>query len=211
MKILKKIVIGIGILALLLCGLIVLCAINPDIEKKLACLVPQKEETVEPALSDPGIAIEEEITARQAKEGVSENGIPEETAEKKPGASGETYEIIGPQDSTKNTSQNNNKGANGYEIPSELKGKHLYRQIYANAVNAAFQPTESVEVSAIKDIIEAVYNDHPELFWLNTAFTASMTATISVRRLIWNSMILPRIYPRPWKHSAMKPVRFCGR
>lgn len=53
--------------ALLLCGLIVLCAINPDIEKKLACLVPQKEETVEPALSDPGIAIEEEITARQAK------------------------------------------------------------------------------------------------------------------------------------------------
>lgn len=233
MKILKKIVIGIGILALLLCGLIVLCAINPDIEKKLASLVPQKEETVEPALSDPEIAIEEEITARQAKEGVSENGIPAETTEEKPGASGETYEIIGPQDSAKNTSQNNNKGANGYEIPSELdvqvptevsgkggyqpitentqqlgtgsggenntnlgygetgdgltfdaafypyyqmldeKGKHLYRQIYANAnaVNAAFQPIESVEVSAIKDIIEAVYNDHPELFWLNTAFT----------------------------------------
>ena len=99
-----------------------------------------------------------------------------------------------------------------YQMLDE-KGKHLYRQIYANAnaVNAAFQPIESVEVSAIKDIIEAVYNDHPELFWLNTAFTASMTATISVRRLIWNSMILPRIYPRPWKHSAMKPVRFCGR
>ena len=229
MKILKKIVIGIGILALLLCGLIVLCAINPDIEKKLASLVPQREETVEPALSDPEIAIEEEITAHQAKEGVSENGIPEETTE----ASGETYEVIDSQDSAKNTSENDNKGANGYEIPSELdvqvptevsgkggyqpitentqqlgtgsggenttnlgygetgdgltfdavfypyyqmldeKGKHLYRQIYANAnaVNAAFQPIESVEVSAIKDIIEAVYNDHPELFWLNTAFT----------------------------------------
>ena len=140
MKILKKIVIGIGILALLLCGLIVLCAINPDIEKKLASLVPQKEETVEPALSDPEIAIEEEITARQAKEGVSENGIPEGTTEEKPGASGETYEVIGPQDSAKNTPGNNNKGVNGYEIPSELdvqvptevSGKGGYQPITEN-------------------------------------------------------------------------------
>ena len=52
------------------------------------------------------------------------------------------------------------------------KGKHLYRQIFANAnaFNGAFQPIEAVPVSEIKNAIMAVYNDHPELFWLNTAF-----------------------------------------
>ncbi len=52
------------------------------------------------------------------------------------------------------------------------KGKHLYRQIFANAnaFNGAFQPIEAAPVSEIKNAIMAVYNDHPELFWLNTAF-----------------------------------------
>lgn len=52
------------------------------------------------------------------------------------------------------------------------KGRHLYRQIFANAnaFNGAFQPIEAVPVSEIKNAIMAVYNDHPELFWLNTAF-----------------------------------------
>lgn len=40
----------------------------------------------------------------------------------------------------------------------------------ANAFNGAFQPIEAVPVSEIKNAIMAVYNDHPELFWLNTAF-----------------------------------------
>ena len=52
------------------------------------------------------------------------------------------------------------------------KGQHLYRQIFANAnaFNGAFAPIEAVPVSEIKNAIMAVYNDHPELFWLNTAF-----------------------------------------
>lgn len=55
----------------------------------------------------------------------------------------------------------------------DAKGQHLYRQIYANAtvLNEAFVPIEAVPVSEIKDVIMAVYNDHPELFWLNTIFT----------------------------------------
>lgn len=55
----------------------------------------------------------------------------------------------------------------------DSKGQHLYRQIFANAtvMNAAFVPIEAVPVSQLKDVVMAVYNDHPELFWLNTVFT----------------------------------------
>lgn len=48
----------------------------------------------------------------------------------------------------------------------DQKGQHIYRQIYANAtvMNAAFVPIEAVPVSEIKNVVMAVYNDHPELF-----------------------------------------------
>lgn len=53
------------------------------------------------------------------------------------------------------------------------KGKHLYRQIYANgnALNQAFAPVESVTARELRNIFSAVYNDHPELFWMETAYS----------------------------------------
>lgn len=58
-----------------------------------------------------------------------------------------------------------------YEMLDD-KGKHLYRQIYANAnaLNQAFSPVEQVMASQLKNVFMAVYNDHPELFWLETAY-----------------------------------------
>ena len=52
------------------------------------------------------------------------------------------------------------------------KGKHVYRQIYANAneLYQEFAPVESVTAGELKNIFSAVYNDHPELFWMETAF-----------------------------------------
>lgn len=49
----------------------------------------------------------------------------------------------------------------------------VYRQIYANtmAVNAAFVPVKDVTVEQLKNIFNAVYNDHPELFWLDTSYS----------------------------------------
>lgn len=57
------------------------------------------------------------------------------------------------------------------------KGKHLYRQIYANAsvLNAAFLPVEEIEASQLKNVFYAVFNDHPELFWLETAYFCKYT------------------------------------
>ena len=52
-------------------------------------------------------------------------------------------------------------------------GKTLYRQVVANAqvVNNAFRPVTECSGSDVKKIMDAVYNDHPELFWLNTKYS----------------------------------------
>ena len=51
-------------------------------------------------------------------------------------------------------------------------GQRIYRQIYANAkvVNPSFAPVEPVTAQKLRDVISAVYNDHPELFWLDTSY-----------------------------------------
>ena len=48
----------------------------------------------------------------------------------------------------------------------------LYRQIYANAiaVNGIFTPVEKVGPEQLKNVFMAVVNDHPEIFWLDSAY-----------------------------------------
>lgn len=52
-------------------------------------------------------------------------------------------------------------------------GQALYRQIYANAngMIKTFMPCQDITVNALKTVFEAVYNDHPELFWLETGYS----------------------------------------
>ncbi|MBO5293241.1 MAG: hypothetical protein J6B10_08700 [Lachnospiraceae bacterium] len=59
-----------------------------------------------------------------------------------------------------------------YYAMLDEKGKHVYRQIYANAneLYSTFAPVESVSAGELKNIFSAVVNDHPELFWLETAY-----------------------------------------
>lgn len=51
--------------------------------------------------------------------------------------------------------------------------QHVYRQIYANANvgNTSFAPIEKVNTDQLKYVFEAVINDHPELFWLDTRYS----------------------------------------
>ena len=52
------------------------------------------------------------------------------------------------------------------------KGKHLYRQIYANAnaLNKAFTPVEEVNANQLKTAFTALFCDQPQLFWMDTAY-----------------------------------------
>lgn len=60
-----------------------------------------------------------------------------------------------------------------YYAMLDEQGQHIYRQIYANAkaLIQAFSPVEPVKTGKLKNIFEAVYNDHPELFWLDTGYS----------------------------------------
>lgn len=57
--------------------------------------------------------------------------------------------------------------------------QQIYSQIYANALalNASFAPVTAVSVYQLKNVFEAVYNDHPELFWLETGYSCKYFRT----------------------------------
>lgn len=59
-----------------------------------------------------------------------------------------------------------------YYAMLDEKRKHVYRQIYANACElySVFSPVEPVTAGELKNIFSAVINDHPELFWMETAY-----------------------------------------
>lgn len=50
--------------------------------------------------------------------------------------------------------------------------KEVYAQVYANAIayESSFVPVSQVSVSDVVEIMEAVYSDHPELFYLSTKY-----------------------------------------
>ncbi len=245
MKILRNIIVGIGVLAALLCALIILSAANPGITQTLSSLlsgdgIPSKEEESEESIEDEASELSDQLSdppseaEEEGEEPEDDSALPEEEEEMGARLSVQRQ----PEEPERGTSDPESSGAsvrgmNGYEPPAESgvnvpeavsgksgyqpitekseelpdaeggeytsdlgygetgdnlsfdsifypyyqmldqKGQHLYRQIYANAAayNAAFVPIEAVPVSELKNVVMAVYNDHPELFWLNTIFT----------------------------------------
>lgn len=57
--------------------------------------------------------------------------------------------------------------------------KRVYRQVFANgsALNKSFTPVVALSVEQAKTVVEAVYNDHPELFWLEAEFSCKYLGT----------------------------------
>lgn len=250
MKILKGIITGIGVLAALLCALIIMSAVNPGVTRGLSSLLSgdgfsSEEDEQEEAGQESGQEddfFEEAQDLREAldsvempefmdiasdiepEEEVEEEEEPRETVARQP-----DIPVTDSSDDDEEPKEERVRGTNGYEQPLQsdvkiptivrgktgyepiteqseaadeneysgltygelgdaltfdpvfypyyqmldAKGQHVYRQIYANAVamNEAFIPIEEVTVPEIKNAITAVYNDHPELFWLNTTFT----------------------------------------
>lgn len=64
----------------------------------------------------------------------------------------------------------------------------LYKQIYANAneLKEIFLPIVDIKVEEVKNTFEALYNDHPELFWLNTSYSYKYTESKKCVQIILN-------------------------
>lgn len=68
-----------------------------------------------------------------------------------------------------------------YSIINETQ-RAVYRQIYANAnaQNKHFAPVEDITANDLKNAFTSVVNDHPELFWVDTAYKYQYTPKGSV-------------------------------
>ena len=63
-----------------------------------------------------------------------------------------------------------------YQMLNEEE-KRLYKQVCANieSLKIKFIPTTDITIKEVNTVIEAVYNDHPEFFWLNTNYSYKYT------------------------------------
>lgn len=232
MGILKKILYGILGFFVLCCGVIVLCAVKPELSTQIADALKLNENDEYPMSPVPGRSSEQSsgggtadgaVTNALLTEEPGESGQPgydnrpvymplsdtEQDGETQPRpdlyADPGTYGVIAPASVV---------GRSGYEpiqeesseiddeeaaeIREEIgygetgdgltfdiwfypyyamlddTGQHLYRQIYANALalNERFAPIEDVPASALRNVFAAVYNDHPELFFMETAYAS---------------------------------------
>lgn len=203
MKVVNKIMIGIAVLCLLLCGGILVFALNPDMTSSLAQklygntvdMPPGTEETGEGQTSGNGNI---SVTLPNGMPGemngyvapsMDQMQIPEDVS----GRTGftpvqpEEQQILDQE--AQNLKETLGSGETGeglsfsaeeypyYQMLSENQ-QSVYRQIYANAQNLTekFAPEKTVSASDVKTAFEAVIGDHPEMFWLETGYSSKYLA-----------------------------------
>lgn len=183
MKILKRILYFVLALIMLLCAFILICAFNPALTDSLAGLISGQKQTEEDFTISvdvldtdaEGIYVppaKEDVNSPESVKGKSGYMPVQENGERITDADAES---IQQGLDTGKTGDDMTFDAEYYPYYNMLDGglKTLYRQIYANAQNltTSFMPVVTVTVDQVRDVFEAVYNDHPELFWLKTEYS----------------------------------------
>lgn len=199
MKVVNKIMIGIAVLCLLLCGGILVFALNPDMTSSLAQklygntvdMPPGTEETREGQTSGNGNI---SVTLPNGMPGemngyvapsMDQMQIPEDVSGRTGFTPVQPEEQQIPDQEAQNLKETLGSGETGeglsfsaeeypyYQMLSENQ-QSVYRQIYANAQNLTekFAPEKTVSASDVKTAFEAVIGDHPEMFWLETGYSS---------------------------------------
>lgn len=203
MKVVNKIMIGIAVLCLLLCGGILVFALNPDMTSSLAQklygntvdMPPGIEETGEGQTSGNGNI---SVTLPNGMPGemngyvapsMDQMQIPEDVSGRTGFTPVQPEEQQIPDQEAQNLKETLGSGETGeglsfsaeeypyYQMLSENQ-QSVYRQIYANAQNLTekFAPEKTVSASDVKIAFEAVIGDHPEMFWLETGYSSKYLA-----------------------------------
>ena len=215
MRIVEKLLYGIGGLLALILFFILLCHFNPNITAKLGNSMAGQEQTT----AVPDAATTADISALPTQTTSTSQSTPDvvNVAAQIPQDDGISTQLSGeggyqaPDENSINV-PGKVSGLNGLEVvegkgteitdhkAQELKqtlgkgntgegltfdeviypyyqmlndtGKALYRQIYANAqdLRKSFAPVETISPAQLRNAFMAVCNDHPELFWVNTAY-----------------------------------------
>lgn len=195
--------IGIAVLCLLLCGGILVFALNPDMTSSLAQklygntvdMPPGTEETGEGQTSGNGNI---SVTLPNGMPGemngyvapsMDQMQIPEDVSGRTGFTPVQPEEQQIPDQEAQNLKETLGSGETGeglsfsaeeypyYQMLSENQ-QSVYRQIYANAQNLTekFAPEKTVSASDVKTAFEAMIGDHPEMFWLETGYSSKYLA-----------------------------------
>lgn len=187
MKIIKGILYSIAAFLVLCCVAVLICAMNPKLTEELAKRVQQLQpETAAGTQTVPGLRPD------WRQEGADSYVVPETGSVQTPKAVGGLtgYQPVADRreelaiEEADNLSSILSVGNTGSDLSfsEELypyygmlseQLKPVYLQIYANACEllTSFAPVTEVDVNSLKSVFEAVCNDHPELFWLETGYS----------------------------------------
>lgn len=191
MKTIKRILYIIAGLLIAGCIGILVCAMNPSITELLA----EKVQQLQAGTNGSGEGQTEGITSGGASgDYVSPENMPETVPEGVSGLSGyrpvtgDTEQIT--QEEADNLGNILAPGETGEGITFSAEYypyyamlddtlKQLYCQVYANALelNISFTPIVVVTAEQAQNVVEAVYNDHPELFWMDAEFSCKYLKT----------------------------------
>lgn len=195
MKVIKKILYFIVAL-LVVCSLgILVCALNPSLTAKLAEKVQQMQTGSAQPNNGQNVPFTPVVSGNSGGEKYTvPDSYPQEIPEGVGGLVGykpitaENEQIA--QEEADNLSSILAPGETGEGLifPAEFYPyyamlddtlKTLYRQVYANALvlNTSFTPSMAVTTAQATSVVEAVYNDHPELFWLDAEFACKYLRT----------------------------------
>ena len=195
--------IGIAVLCLLLCGGILVFALNPNMTSSLAQklygnttdVTTGTEETAGEQNSGNGNI---SVTLPNGMPGemngyvapaLDQLRIPEDVGGKNGFQPIQPEEQQIPDQEAKNLEETLGSGETGdglsfsaekypyYQMLTENQ-QSVYRQIYANAqdLTEKFAPEKTVSASDVKTAFEAVIGDHPELFWMETGYSSKYLA-----------------------------------
>lgn len=197
MRIVEKLLYGVGGLLALMLLFVALCSRNPDIAVKLGEGLGKTDENVEEGLDEANPVGNYVIktTVTQGEQPAAESPDSDDSeAEKKLNIPQKVAALAGyipikstgteiTQAKADEILETLGKGKTGegltfdeefypyYGIINATQ-KELYRQLYANAgaMEKHFSPVTDITANDLKNAFTAVVNDHPELFWVDTAY-----------------------------------------
>jgi len=199
MKVVKKIFYVLAGILLALCAFVLVCALNPGLSQKVSTFLygDESHKGITQIFTPGGFKDYFSLPFGQTDD--TDTGVPDNVAELPefaistlPDGVGmltgyqpvEASEIQVTDDTAKELRDDLGTGDTGaalsfdvvkypyYEMLNSYE-QEVYKQIYANAsiVMSSFAPVKSISTTELKRAFEAVVNDHPELFYLETAYS----------------------------------------
>lgn len=191
MKFIKKLLMLLVILLVLTSAGILVCALNPALTGKLAAIVQSWKQPVEGPSDLEAEGLSQDLTNMGY---FVPESMPQRVPDRVSGVTGyqpmqgQTEQIL--QEEADNLSSILSPGETGegaqfsglyYPYYHMLNPtlQQVYRQVYANAENliTSFSPVVALTTEQVKNVMEAVYNDHPELFWLESEYSCKYLKT----------------------------------